>query len=145
MKDLATGAISLQVTEQYRIDRTQPTGEIRVDERTVWQSFLSRITFDLFYREEQTVVITSADETSGRAATEYLLSAEDLDIPALEQETFLPYEKALALAPDGEYVVYARITDRRATSPASVPTAWCWTPRPPPSPGLKTAACTAPQ
>ena len=112
MKDLATGAISLQVTEQYRIDRTQPTGEIRVDERTAWQSFLSRITFDLFYREEQTVVITSADETSGVAATEYLLSAEDLDIPALEQETFLPYEKALALAPDGEYVVYARITDR---------------------------------
>lgn len=112
VKDLATGAISLQVTEQYRIDRTQPTGEIRVDERTAWQSFLSRITFDLFYREEQTVVITSADETSGVAATEYLLSAEDLDIPALEQETFLPYEKALALAPDGEYVVYARITDR---------------------------------
>ena len=90
VKDLATGAISLQVTEQYRIDRTQPTGEIRVDERTAWQSFLSRITFDLFYREEQTVVITSADETSGVAATEYLLSAEDLDIPALEQETFLP-------------------------------------------------------
>lgn len=112
VKDLATGAISLQVTEQYRIDRTQPTGEIRVDERTAWQSFLSRITFDLFYREEQTVVITSADETSGVAATEYLLSAEDLDIPALEQETFLPYEKVLALAPDGEYVVYARITDR---------------------------------
>ena len=112
VKDLATGAISLQVTEQYRIDRTQPTGEIRVDERTAWQSFLSRITFDLFYRDEQTVVITSADETSGVAATEYLLSAEDLDIPALEQETFLPYEKALALAPDGEYVVYARITDR---------------------------------
>lgn len=112
VKDLATGAISPQVTEQYRIDRTQPTGEIRVDERTAWQSFLSRITFDLFYREEQTVVITSADETSGVAATEYLLSAEDLDIPALEQETFLPYEKALALAPDGEYVVYARITDR---------------------------------
>ncbi len=112
VKDLTTGAISLQVTEQYRIDRTQPTGEIRVDERTAWQSFLSRITFGLFYREEQTVVITSADETSGVAATEYLLSAEDLDIPALEQETFLPYEKALALAPDGEYVVYARITDR---------------------------------
>ena len=112
VKDLATGAISLQVTEQYRIDRTQPTGEIQVDERTAWQSFLSRITFGLFYREEQTVVITSADETSGVAATEYLLSAEDLDIPALEQETFLPYEKALALAPDGEYVVYARITDR---------------------------------
>lgn len=112
VKDLATGAISLQVTEQYRIDRTQPTGEIRVDERTAWQSFLSKITFDLFYREEQTVVITSADETSGVAATEYLLSAEDLDIPALEQETFLPYEKALALAPDGQYVVYARITDR---------------------------------
>lgn len=112
VKDLATGAISLQVTEQYRIDRTQPTGEIRVDERTAWQSFLSRITFGLFYREEQPVVITSADETSGVAATEYLLSAEDLDIPALEQETFLPYEKALALAPDGEYVVYARITDR---------------------------------
>lgn len=112
VKDLATGATSLQVTEQYRIDRTQPTGEIRVDERTAWQSFLSRITFDLFYREEQTVVITSADETSGVAATEYLLSAEDLDIPALEQETFLPYEKALALAPDGKYVVYARITDR---------------------------------
>ena len=112
VKDLATGATYLQVTEQYRIDRTQPTGEIRVDERTAWQSFLSRITFDLFYREEQTVVITSADETSGVAATEYLLSAEDLDIPALEQETFLPYEKALALAPGGEYVVYARITDR---------------------------------
>lgn len=112
VKDLATGAISLQVTEQYRIDRTQPPGEIRVDERTAWQSFLSRITFGLFYREEQTVVITSADETSGVAATEYLLSAEDLDIPALEQETFLPYEKALALAPGGEYVVYARITDR---------------------------------
>ena len=112
VKDLSTGAISLQVTEQYRIDRTQPTGEIRVDERTAWQSFLSRITFGLFYREEQAVTITSADETSGVAATEYLLSAEDLDIPALEQETFLPYEKALALAPDGEYVVYARITDQ---------------------------------
>lgn len=124
MKDLATGAISLQVTEQYRIDRTQPTGEIRVDERTAWQSFLSKITFDLFYREEQTVVITSADETSGVAATEYLLSAEDLDIPALEQETFLPYEKALGswLRTASMWSMPASPTGR-ATSPASAPTA----------------------
>lgn len=145
VKDLATGATSLQVTEQYRIDRTQPTGEIRVDERTAWQSFLSRITFDLFYQEEQTVVITSADETSGVAATEYLLSAEDLDIPALEQETFLPYEKALALAPDGEYVVYARITDRAGNVTCLRSDGMVLDATPPPSPGLKTAACTAPQ
>lgn len=145
VKDLATGAISLQVTEQYRIDRTQPTGEIQVDERTAWQSFLSRITFGLFYREEQTVVITSADETSGVAATEYLLSAEDLDIPALEQETFLPYEKALRWLRAASMWSMPASPTGRATSPTSAPTAWCWTPRPPSSPGLKTAACTAPQ
>lgn len=78
------------------------------------------------------------------AATEYLLSAEDLDIPALEQETFLPYEKALALAPDSEYGYaramqpgghhrYLRSAAHGGRTPFDCP------------PGLKTAACTAPQ
>lgn len=38
-----------------------PCGEIRIDERNVWQKFLNIISFGLFFREEKTVTVTAWD------------------------------------------------------------------------------------
>lgn len=54
MKNTADGYISESVTLTYKIDKTNPTGEIRIDQRNAWQSFWNTISFDLFYKSGQT-------------------------------------------------------------------------------------------
>ena len=55
VKNTATGVISTAVTENYKIDKTAPTGEVKLNERTTFQKVLNMITFGLFFREEVNV------------------------------------------------------------------------------------------
>ena len=111
VKNTADGYISEAITLTYKIDKTNPTGEIRIDERNAWQSFWNAISFDLFYKNEQTVTLTAADEASGVAATAYLLSEEDYSVAQLDGMTFQPYTAPVAITPDSKLIAYARITD----------------------------------
>ena len=111
LKNTSTGAISEKVTEHYKIDKTAPTGEVRIDERNAWQIFVNAISFNLFYKDEQTVTITANDSGSGIAKREYLVTAEDLTIEQLAGSTFTSYSSAFGIEPDAKLIVYARITD----------------------------------
>ena len=111
VKNAAEGYISEAVTLTYKIDKTNPTGEIRIDGRNAWQSFWNTISFNLFYRSEQTMTLTAADEASGVAAIEYLLSEEDYNAAQLDGMTFRPYTAPVAITPDSKLVAYARLTD----------------------------------
>lgn len=111
VKNTADGYISESVTLTYKIDKTNPTGEIRIDQRNAWQSFWNTISFDLFYKSRQTVTLTAADEASGVTAIEYLLSEEDYTAAQLDGMTFRPYTAPVAITPDSRLIAYARITD----------------------------------
>ena len=111
VKNTADGYISEPVTLTYKIDKTHPTGEIRIDQRNAWQSFWNTISFDLFYKSRQTVTLTAADEASGVTAIEYLLSEEDYTAAQLDGMTLQPYTAPVAITPDDRLIAYARITD----------------------------------
>ncbi|MGN0534917.1 MAG: chitobiase/beta-hexosaminidase C-terminal domain-containing protein, partial [Eubacterium sp.] len=91
-------------------DTTLPTGEIKVNTKT-WQAFFNGISFDLFFKEYQTVTITAADNSGDAVKIEYLLSGEELTLSQLNTATFSAYTEAFSINPDNEYVVYARLTD----------------------------------
>ena len=59
-------AEDLTITAQWR-DIAAPTGEIKIAENG-WKSFFNTITFDLFFKDAQTVTVTAADN-SGKAVT----------------------------------------------------------------------------
>ena len=65
MKNTETGAISAAVTENYKIDKTTPTGEVKLNERTAFQAFINKITFGLFFKEDVHVKLTATDDASG--------------------------------------------------------------------------------
>ena len=111
VKNTADGYISESVTLTYKIDKTDPTGEIRIDQRNAWQSFWNTISFDLFYKSRQTVTMTAADEASGVTAIEYLLTEEDYTTAQLDGMTLQPYTAPVAITPDDRLIAYARITD----------------------------------
>lgn len=111
LKNTTSGIISEVVTETYKIDKTAPTGMISIDERNAWQTFVNTLTFDLFYKDEQTVTLTAADGGSGVSAIEYFVSEEDLVIEDLSDEMFTEYARAFGIEPDAKLIVYARLTD----------------------------------
>ena len=91
-------------------DTTLPTGEIKVDTNS-WKAFFNGITFDLFFKNSQTVTITASDNSGKAVKIEYLLSGEELTVAQLNSATFTAYTGEFSINPDNEYVIYARLTD----------------------------------
>ncbi len=91
-------------------DTTLPTGEIKVDTNS-WKAFFNGITFDLFFKNSQTVTITASDNSGKAVKIEYLLSGEELTVAQLNSATFTAYTGEFRINPDNEYVIYARLTD----------------------------------
>ncbi len=108
VKNTATGVISAAVTENYKIDKTAPTGEVKLNERTAFQKLINTITFGLFFKDDVHVQLTAQDEASGvksvlyyksdktltddevRANTDWTDSG-DFDIAAKDREKFIIY------------------------------------------------------
>ena len=111
VKNTTTGIISEAITENYKIDKTAPTGTIRIGEQNEWQEFLSTISFSLFYKDEQSVTLTGNDTSSGLKTIEYLVTEDDLDIAQLANKTFTTYADAFDIEPDAKLIVYAKLTD----------------------------------
>lgn len=112
VKNIETGAISYQVSENYKVDKTAPVGEITVGDK-VWNKFLSKITFDLCFDEAQTVSITTDEDLSGIAKVEYYLSEKMLtrsEVESLEGWTEGQQMK-MDFSNHKQFVYYARITD----------------------------------
>lgn len=102
------------------VDTKAPAGEISI-ENDVWKSLLNTITFDLFFKETQTVEIAADDDSYGMAGysaddaakVAYLLDDGDtpLTVDELEGMRFTEYTGTFNIEPDQRLVVYARITD----------------------------------
>lgn len=108
VKNTATGVISAAVTESYKIDKTVPTGEVKLNERTAFQKFINTITFGLFFKDDVNVKLTAKDEASGvksvlyfksdriltddevRAITDWTDNS-DFDIEAKDMDKFVIY------------------------------------------------------
>ena len=94
-------------------DESAPTGTIEISENT-WNTLLSGVTFDLFFKNTQVATITAADEGSGVDKVFYYVANEELpeaEVLALEEEQWTQ-GNTVAIDPDQQYVVYAKITDK---------------------------------
>ena len=102
-------AEDLTITAKWR-DIAVPTGEIKIAENG-WKSFLNTITFDLFFKDTQTVTVTAADNSGKAVKIEYLLSDKALTESELAGMTFTAYSAPFSINPDNEYVIYVKLTD----------------------------------
>ena len=102
-------AENLTITAQWR-DIAVPTGEIKIA-KNGWKSFFNTITFDLFFKDAQTVTVTAADNSGEAVKIEYLLSDKALTESELAGMTFTAYSAPFSINPDNEYVIYVKLTD----------------------------------
>ena len=108
VKNTGTGVISAAVTENYKIDKTAPTGEVKLNERTAFQKFINTITFGLFFKDDVHVKLTAEDDASGVKSVLYFKSDKvltdnevraitdwtdnsDFDIEAKDMDKFIIY------------------------------------------------------
>ena len=103
-------AEDMTITAKWK-DSEKPTGEIKISKNS-WKSFLNNITFGLFFKDTQTVTITAADNSGEAVTVEYLLSNKELTKTALDGMTFTAYTAPFSIAPDNEYIIYVRLTDK---------------------------------
>ncbi len=92
-------------------DITMPTGEIRIKERTWWQSLLNTVSFGLFYNETVTAEITGTDDSGIDVVIGYLISDAALTEEEVKKSDFMDYTGPIALSDEGQYVIYVRVTD----------------------------------
>ena len=108
VENTETGVISAAVTENYKIDKTAPTGEVKLNERTAFQKFINTITFGLFFKDDVNVKLTATDDASGVKSVLYFKSDKiltddevrtitdwtdniDFDIEAKDMDKFVIY------------------------------------------------------
>lgn len=103
-------AENMTITAKWK-DSEKPTGEIKISKNS-WKAFLNNITFGLFFKDTQTVTITAADNSGETVTVEYLLSNKELTKAALDGMTFTAYTAPFSIAPDNEYIIYVRLTDK---------------------------------
>lgn len=90
-------------------DIEKPTGEIVIGTNK-WREFLNTLTFDLFFKDTQTVTINAADN-SGTVFISYLVTDRDLSEAELQSLVFSGYEEPFRIDRNGEYIVYAMLVD----------------------------------
>lgn len=101
------------------VDESAPIGSIEVAENK-WTKFLDSITFELFFKETQSVTITAKDEGSGVDKVIYHLSDTELtkdEVEALSGDEWIEMEMVngsgtFDIYPDDKYIVYAKITNK---------------------------------
>lgn len=113
VKNTETGIISAAVTENYKIDKTAPTGEVKLNERTAFQKFINTITFGLFFKDDVHVKLTAKDEASGVKSVMYFKSDRiltDEEVRAITDWTDNSDFDIEAKDMD-KFVIYVRIED----------------------------------
>jgi hypothetical protein len=111
----AAGQISKQQTEAYKLDRTAPTLSITIKDSSFY-SFLSTITFGLFFNASQSVTLAADDVgsvQSGKAGVGYYM-VSSVALPESTDWTSVSWhDYAIAFPLDAGFkgYVYARVLD----------------------------------
>lgn len=98
------------VTVEGIADITNPTGEIVVSTNR-WAKLLNTITFGTFFKDTQDVNITAEDKGSGVKSVEYYVSDKALTEEKIKTVVWTGFDGRFSINPNGNYVVYAKITD----------------------------------
>ena len=113
VRNTANGVISAAVTQHYKIDKTAPTGEVALNERSAFQTVLNKITFGLFFNSEVNVKLTADDEASGIKSVLYYKSDKLLDEAAVRALTDWTDDSDFNIPAEDmeQFIVYVRIED----------------------------------
>lgn len=109
----AEGDISLPVEVAYFIEKTVPTGNITIGDLAGWHGLVNSITFNLFYKDMQSVTITADDELAGIKTVEYLESRTAMTQEKLKDADWTVYNGSVnvSLEDAKQFIYYAKITD----------------------------------
>ena len=111
VRRLSDGAMTDLVTRSASIDKTAPTGTIKLD-KSGWNSFVENITFGLITNEDMEATITAEDACSGMESIEYVVSSKSLTRSELDSQSWTEYTGPVTINKEGNYVVYAKLTDK---------------------------------
>lgn len=111
VRRLSDGAMTDLVERTISIDKTAPTGSVTVD-TNVWKEFLNTVTFGLFFNKTKEAQITAEDAVSSVASVGYVVTQQALEHSELKMQSWSEYTGPVELAADGNYVVYAKLTDQ---------------------------------
>ena len=93
------------------VDTTAPNASISIDDHqwTLWHT----VTFGLFYNENKIVTIACADNKNGSGIkdTLYYVADREMSVEELQTVQWTVYTEVFDVAPDGEYVIYAKVVD----------------------------------
>ena len=92
-------------------DITAPDTTVTVSDSS-WKDFLNSITFDLFFKDTQTVTVAAEDAGSGMKSLAYYVSDDAMtldEVKAIAEWT--DYTEAFSLDPNRQAVIYAKAMD----------------------------------
>ena len=112
------GSVAEKLTYTYKLDKTAPTATLTVKENQ-WTTFLNTITFGYFFKETQSITITSSDASgSGVASTGYYImeladNKTGFDA-SLEQASLYSYTSGSSfdIQPDKNVIIFVRLEDQ---------------------------------
>ena len=96
----------------FTVDRTDPTGTIKVGEMGTWGRFISKISFGLFEKVSQKISLTGEDFTSPVASISYTTSNKKLTRKQVEEIDKWKKGTSLRKTPNQQFIVYSRVEDQ---------------------------------
>ncbi len=111
-----TGNYTGRVEVEWKItDPHAPTGSITIRTTNKWEQFVNAISFGLFFNNQDTVTIEADDIGSGVDTVSYYLTDKELtkdEAKSIADSKWNSYDKPFTIHPDGNYIVYVKITDK---------------------------------
>lgn len=107
------GPISQPKTVDIPLDKTGPKGIITIKQNE-FKTFMSDITFGLFFKENVDVAISGSDAHSGIDTIKYMKSAVEMteDEVRKAEESAWTTGKSFSIGEEQQVIVYAKITDK---------------------------------
>ncbi len=101
-------------TEEIPIlsDSENPTGSIRIDNKT-YTTFDRNIVFDTYFNTSRNVSIEASDNESGVKEVKYYVANNIINESDLQALSWNNYESSFIIEPNGQYIIYAKITDNQ--------------------------------
>ncbi len=96
-------------TGVLNIDKTSPIAEIALSDN-IWNAYTTDVN-RLAVDESQTITINSWDNSAGINSVSYTVTNEIMSEEQLGNANWIPYENGINIDPEGEKIVYARVTD----------------------------------